>query len=60
MKLSNETEEQFTARFHEWKRKGMCLFRNDINREFILDLMYDYMDIVDALNIREVSINGRS
>lgn len=49
MKLQNETEEQFLARFHEWKREGMCLFRDDADREFILDLIDAYIDAKEAL-----------
>lgn len=49
MKLPTETEEQFLARLHEWKRRGMCLFRDDANREFILDLIDVYIDIKEAL-----------
>lgn len=49
MKHPNETEEEFSLRFEEAKAKGFCLFRDDTNREFILDLIDDYLDIVDAL-----------
>lgn len=50
MKLPNETEDEFLARFHEWKRQGMCLFRDDANREFILDLIDAYIDVKEALS----------
>ena len=49
MKLSNETEQEFLVRFHEWKRQGKCLFREDANREFILDTIDAYIDVKEAL-----------
>ena len=49
MKFANETEQEFLARFYKWKRKGMCLFRDDANREFILDLIDAYIDAKEAL-----------
>lgn len=49
MKYEYETEEEFTKRVKESKAKGICVFRNDANREMILDLIYDYMDIIDAI-----------
>lgn len=49
MKLSNETEQEFLVRFYEWKRQGKCLFREDANREFILDLIDAYIDVKEAL-----------
>lgn len=49
MKYPYETEEEFIARQKEAKRHGICVFRDDENREMILDIIDDYMDIVDAL-----------
>ena len=49
MKYEWETEEQFLKRQKEAKEKGIRVFRNDADREFILDIIDDYMDIVDAL-----------
>ena len=49
MKYEHETEEQFLQRQKEAKAKGICVFRDDANREFILDIIDDYMDIVDAI-----------
>lgn len=49
MKYEWETEEQFLQRVKEARRKGQCVFRNDNNREFILDLIDDYMDIMDSM-----------
>nr|WP_326153577.1 hypothetical protein [uncultured Oscillibacter sp.] len=49
MKFANETEQEFLARFYKWKRQGMCLFRDDANREFILDLIDAYIDAKEAL-----------
>ena len=49
MKHPNETEEEFTQRVKENKDKGICVFRNDSNREKILDIIDDYMDVVDAV-----------
>jgi len=50
MKYSWETEEQFLQRQKEAKAHGECVFRDDANREKILDLIDNYMDIVDAVN----------
>ena len=49
MKYEWETEEQFEQRRKEAKTKGICVFRDDANREFILDIIDDYIDIVEAL-----------
>ena len=49
MKYEWETEEQFKKRQKEAKSRGECVFRDDADREMILDLIYDYMDIVDAV-----------
>ena len=49
MKYEWETEDEFKQRFKEAKKKGICVFRDDNNREFILDIIYDYLDIVDAI-----------
>ena len=48
MKYPNETEEEFLKRVKEAKARGECVFRDDANREFILDLIDEYMDLVDA------------
>ncbi len=50
MKLITETEEEFIQRAREAKRKGICIFRDDANREMILDIIDDYLDLVDAIN----------
>lgn len=50
MKYEWETEEEFEERVREAKKKGICIFRDDNNREFILDIIDDYLDIVDALS----------
>lgn len=49
MKYEWESEEQFKKRFEEAKARGECVFRDDANREFILDIIDDYADIVDAI-----------
>lgn len=49
MKYEWETEEQFLKRQKEAKARGECVFRDDANREFILDIIDDYMDVVDAV-----------
>lgn len=49
MKYPYETEEEFIARQKEAKRHGICVFRNDDNREMILDIIDDYLDILEAL-----------
>ena len=48
MKYSYETEEDFLKIVKEAKAHGECVFRDDANREFILDLIDEYMDLVDA------------
>ena len=52
MKYDWETEEEFQKRVKEAKAKGICVFRDDNNREMILDIIDDYIDIVDSLNTR--------
>jgi hypothetical protein len=49
MKYQNESEEEFLKRVKEAKARGECVFRDDNNREFILDLIDEYMDLVDSL-----------
>lgn len=49
MKYEWETEEEFKQRVKEAKKKGICIFRNDADRERILDIIYDYLDVVDAV-----------
>ena len=48
MKYPNETEEEFLKRVKEAKARGECVFIDDANREIILDLIDEYMDLVDA------------
>lgn len=48
MKRSDETEEEFRSRYKEAKRKGVCIWLDDADREFILDIIDDYIDICDA------------
>lgn len=50
MKYEWETEEQFKKRQKEAKARGECVFRDDNNREFILDLIDSYIDVVEAVN----------
>ncbi len=50
MKYEWETEEQFRKRQKEAKARGECVFRDDANREMILDFIDNYMDLVDAVN----------
>lgn len=49
MKYEWETEEQFLKRQKESRARGECVFRNDADREFILDIIDDYVDIVDTV-----------
>lgn len=49
MKYPYETEEEFIIRVKEARSHGECIFRDDNNREVILDIIDDYLDIVDAL-----------
>lgn len=53
MKYDWETEEEFLKRQKEAKKQGICVFRDDADREFILDIIDDYIDIVDAINAME-------
>ena len=48
MKRPDETEEEFQARVQEEKSKGICIFRNDQNREMILDIIDAYIDVYEA------------
>ena len=57
MKYDWETEEEFKQRYREAKAQGICVFRDDANREFILDIIDDYMDIVDAIYLAEENEN---
>lgn len=57
MKYPYETEEEFIARQKEAKRHGICVFIDDANREMILDIIDDYMDIVDVLQISQERSN---
>lgn len=50
MKYPNETEEEFQKRVNEAKARGECIFRDDANREMILDIIDEYMDVVDSLS----------
>ena len=49
MKYPYETEEEFIARQKEARSRGECVFRDDNDREMILDIIDDYLDIVEAL-----------
>ena len=49
MKYEWETEEQFRKRQKEAKTLGEVVFRDDANMDFILDLIDNYIDIVDAI-----------
>ena len=49
MKYPYETEEEFIIRVKEARSSGECVFRDDNDREMILDIIDDYLDIVDAL-----------
>lgn len=57
MKYPYETEEEFIARQKEARSRGECVFRDDNNREMILDIIDDYLDIVDALQINQERSN---
>ena len=49
MKYPNETEEEFLARVEEAKSRGICVFRDDGNREMIIDIIDAYLDLYDAV-----------
>lgn len=49
MKYDWETEEEFQQRFKEAKKRGECVFRDDNNREEILDIIDFYLDISDSV-----------
>ena len=58
MKYPNETEEEFLARVKAAKAKGECVFRDDNNREFILDIIDEYMDLVDMTLLPDKEITS--
>lgn len=49
MKYLYETEEEFIIRVKEARSRGECVFRDDNDREMILDIIDDYLDIIEAL-----------
>lgn len=49
MKYEWETEEQFRKRQKEAKAIGQCVFRDDNNREMILNLINSYLDVYEAV-----------
>lgn len=49
MKYEWETEEQFLQRVEEARAQGKCVFRDDANMDFILDIIDDYIDVVEAV-----------
>lgn len=49
MKYEHEIEEEFLKRVKEAKARGECVFRDNNNREFILDIIDEYMDIADSI-----------
>ena len=53
MKYPNETEEQFLKRAEEAKSHGECVFRDDANREFILDIIDEYIDVLDSVTPKQ-------
>lgn len=55
MKRKDESEEEFQARVKEAKNHGICIFRDDANLEIILDLVDDYLDLIEAVNVAELS-----
>ena len=57
MKYSYETEEEFITRVKKARSRGECVFRDDNDREMILDIIDDYLDIVDSLQINQERSN---
>ena len=57
MKYPYETEEEFIIRVKEARSRGECVFRDDNDREMILDIIDDYLDIIDALQINQERSN---
>lgn len=49
MKYEWETEEEFRKRQKEAKAHGIVIFRDDANMDKILDLIDNYMDLVEAV-----------
>ena len=49
MKYEWETEEQFLQRAKEARKCGRCVFRDDANMDFILDLIDDYIDLTEEV-----------
>ena len=59
MKYPYETEEEFIIRVKESRSRGECVFRDDNDREMILDIIDDYLDIVDVLgDVNEKNIKS--
>lgn len=58
MKHPDETEKEFLRRIEEAEAKGLCIFRDDSNREKILDIIDDYCDLVDAVAIERSNNNA--
>ena len=57
MKYPYEKEEEFIIRVKESRSRGECDIRDDNDREMILDIIDDYFDIVDALQINQERSN---
>jgi hypothetical protein len=49
MKYEWETEEEFKRRQKKAKAHGIVIFRDDANMDKILDLIDNYMDLVEAV-----------
>lgn len=49
MKLPTETEEEFISRQQDARRKGIVVFWDDSDREFLLDVIEDYITLMTAL-----------
>ena len=50
MRLPGETDEEFARRAAEARSEGICIFENDDEREFILDIIDDYLELYEAVN----------
>lgn len=49
MRYPHETDSEFRTRVEQAAAKGICVFADDADREFIFDIIGEYMDIRNAV-----------
>lgn len=55
--ISLRNRRRIYCKTKEARSRGECVFRDDNNREMILDIIDDYLDIVDVLQINQERSN---